>query len=433
MQKQPPARHRQHVPLLKRLGPGFITGASDDDPSGVATYAQTGALFGYGQLWTAIFAFPFMFTIQEMCGRIGMVTGKGLAGVLKQQRWHALLWGSIALLLIANVVNIGSNLGAMAASAEMVSGVPFPLWLIGFAMLSVGLQIFLPYKKYAEVLKYFAFTLIAYLITFFIVQQDWMAILQGSIFPHVPTTQDELLNIVAVLGTTLSPYLFFWQANEEVDDEIASGRYLPDSNKLPVTKPHNIHELRIDTAIGMGYSNLVMYFIIATSAATLGANGITEIESAAQAASALEPLAGRFASILFTIGIIGTGLLSLPVLAGSAAYALSEALGWKVGLARTWNQARGFYGIITLLTMAGLSVNFWGISPFQLLYNTAILNGLLAPPLMLVILRIGSSEKIMGRWKNGIWGNMLGWTIMVIMTLAAVALLFTISGSVGRA
>jgi NRAMP (natural resistance-associated macrophage protein)-like metal ion transporter len=427
----PKKEQKKHLTLMDRLGPGFITGASDDDPSGVTTYAQTGAMFGYTQLWTALWSLPFMIAVQEMCGRIGLVTRKGLAGVMKEHRWTSFLWVSIALLLVANIVNIGADLGAMATSAEMLTGVRFHVWLVFFAFASVALQIFVPYRKYASILKYFAFTLLAYLATLLFVHVDWKATLSALFIPTIPKTEEQIMNIVAVLGTTISPYLFFWQTNEEVEDAILRGEVTKAGKELKKASKHDASRLRLDTTIGMFFSNMIMASIIVVTAVTLGANGITHIDTATDAAMAIKPLAGPLAQWLFGIGIIGIGLLALPVLAGSAAYAVCEAMGWREGLFNKWNQARRFYGLIALATIAGLFVNVGPFSPFELLYYTAVLNGLLAPPLLVIILMIGNSKEIMGEHKNTLRSNVLGVSITAIMSIAALLLILNLGKSVG--
>ncbi len=401
--------------FLKKLGPGFITGASDDDPSGIATYSQTGAQFGYTQLWTTLFSLPFMIVIQEMCGRIGMVTGTGLAGVIRKHHSKKILYAAVSLLMIANTINIGADLGAMAAAANLILGWPFIPLLIGMTLLTLVLEIFISYKTYAMFLKYLTLSLFAYIITLFIVKQPWNTILWSTFVPHITFSKDYLMNIVALLGTTISPYLFFWQADEEVEEEVAEGKLKAMGVGTPKIDASDIKRMRIDTAMGMTFSNVIAFFIIATAASTLGAHGITDITTADQAAKALEPLAGPFASLLFAIGIIGTGLLAVPVLAGSASYALSEAFGWREGLYLKMKQAHGFYGIITIATLGGLLINFTHIPPFKVLYYTAVLNGVVSPPLMILILLIANDKKIMGKFVNGTWSNVLGWMITIVM------------------
>lgn len=412
--------------LLKIVGPGFISGAADDDPSGIATYSQTGAQFGYSQLWTALFSYPFMVAIQEMCGRIGLVTGNGLAGVIKKNYSKKILYFSVMLLLIANTINIGADLGAMASSAQLLLGIPFAVWLIIMTVVTLLLEIFVPYPTYAKFLKYLTFSLLAYVIVVFIVKQDWKAIAISTFLPNFSWNETYLLNIVAILGTTISPYLFFWQADEEVEEEIEHHKIEAIGVGKPKINKRDIKAMRLDTLVGMFFSNIVMFFIIATSASTLGVNGISNIETADQAAQALRPLAGDFAYLLFALGIIGTGLLAVPILAGSASYALSESFNWKAGLSKKFRDAHGFYGVITLATLVGLLVNFTPIKPFQMLYYTAILNGVCAPPLIIIILLIANNKKIMGKYTNNKLSNVLGIIIAVVMSLAALGLLYSV-------
>lgn len=414
--------------IIKHLGPGFITGASDDDPSGIATYSQTGALFGYSQLWTALFSFPFMTVMQEMCGRIGLVTGKGLAGVIRKYYSKPVLYFAVSLLLIANTVNIGANLGAMASSAQLLFNIPFVVWLLLFTILILLLQVFVSYHLYSRILKYFAISLLAYVITVFIVPQDWGHVFRSTIFPTFSFEKSYLLNIVAILGTTISPYLFFWQASEEVEEEVEQGKLRIMGRGIPVFNKGDIKAMRLDTILGMFFSNSIMFFIIVTTASTLGHAGITDIQTADQAAQALRPLVGDFAYILFASGIIGTGLLAVPVLSGSASYALAESFGWKAGLYRKVTQAHGFYGIMTIATLIGLLINFTPITPFKLLYYTAVLNGVCAPPLMIIILLISNNKMIMGSNTNGKVSNGLGIVITCLMSITSIALLLSVLG-----
>lgn len=409
--------------ILKNLGPGFITGASDDDPSGIGTYSQTGAQFGYTQLWTTLFSFPFMTVVQEMCGRIGLVTGKGLAGVIRHHYPRQILYGAVLLLIVANTINIGANLGAMASSVQMLLPLPFPVLLLIIMLITLMLEIFVSYKLYAKYLKYLTFSLFAYIITGLLVKQDWGAIIHATFIPSISFSKEYLLNIVAILGTTISPYLFFWQASEEVEEEVENKKLRMMGVGIPRITTRDIRTMRFDTTMGMLFSIIVMFFIIITTASTLHQSGITKIETAPQAAEALRPVAGDWAFFLFTLGIVGTGLLAIPVLAGSASYALSESFGWKEGLYRKFQQAHGFYGVITLATIAGLLINFTSIKPFTLLYYTAVLNGICAPPLLILIMLIANSEKIMGRFTNASLSNWLGWIIVAVMSIASIALL----------
>lgn len=408
--------------LLKVLGPGFITGASDDDPSGIATYSQTGAQFGYQQLWTALFSFPFMTVIQEMCGRIGMVTGRGISGVIKKHYSPKLLYLAVFLLFIANTINIGANLGAMASSAQMLIGIPFYIWLILMVALSLVLQIFVSYPTYSKILKYLTLSLLAYIVTVFIVKQDWQAIAISTFLPSFSMNKAYLTNIVAILGTTISPYLFFWQADEEVEEEIEENKLTSMGHGVPAINMRSIRKMRKDTIVGMLLSNLVMFFIIATAASTLHVNNITEVATATDAAKALQPLAGNLAYVLFAAGIIGSGFLAIPILAGSASYALAEAVGWRAGLYQKFSRAHGFYGVIALATVMGIAVNFTSIKPFQMLYYTAILNGVVAPFLMIMILIICNNKKIMGNYTNSLFSNVMGIIITAIMAFSALFL-----------
>jgi len=409
--------------LLKIIGPGFVTGASDDDPSGITTYSQTGAQFGFSQLWLAIFSFPFMTFVQEMCGRIGLVSGTGLSGVIRKHYSRKLLFFCVALLLIANTINIGADLGAMASALQLLIPLPFPFLLLALTAFTLFLEVFVSYKVYVRYLKYFALSLLAYIITLFFIDQDWSAIAYATLVPHVSFSKEYLMNVVAILGTTISPYLFFWQANEEVEEEIAEKKIKGFGIGKPNITDKDVRRMRLDTLFGMFFSNLIMFFIIATAGSTLFVYGISNINTAADAAEALRPLAGNFTFLLFTVGIIGTGLLAVPVLAGSGSYAVAEAFHWKEGLYRKFSQAHGFYGVITIATLVGLLVNFIGIPPFKMLYYTAIVNGLLAPPLLVVILLIANNKKILGKYTNSWVSNVFGWTIALVMTVAGIALL----------
>lgn len=411
--------------FFRALGPGFITGASDDDPSGIATYSQTGALFGYNQLWTALFSFPFMSVIQEMCGRIGMVTGKGLSGVIKHYYSKRVLYLAVFLLVIANTINIGADLGAMAASAKLVFGFPFIFLLIGMTVITLILEVFMSYKVYSKYLKFLTLPLFAYIITVFIIKQDWNKIISSTFIPNFSLSRDYLLNIVAILGTTVSPYLFFWQAGEEVEEEVEQHKLRIMGAGIPRVLRKDIREMRLDTVVGMFFSNLVMFFIIVTTASSLNAAGITNIETANQAAEALRPLAGDLAFILFALGIIGTGFLAVPILAGSASYALSEAFGWKEGLYRKFQQAHGFYGVITVATLIGLIINFINIPPFKMLYYTAVLNGIAAPTLMILIMLISNNRNIMGKNINSPFSNIMGLLITAVMSVSSVVLILS--------
>ncbi|MBI3397512.1 divalent metal cation transporter [Candidatus Woesebacteria bacterium] len=412
--------------ILKALGPGFITGASDDDPTSIATYSQASVQFSYGQLWTALFSTPFMIVVQEICGRIGMVTGMGLSGVIRRHYAKAVLYGAVFLLLIANTISIGADLGAMASSAQLLLNIPYLFWLLGIATFTILLEVFVPYPTYARYLKFLTLSLFAYIITALLVKQDWGKIIYSTLVPSITFSKDYVLNIAAILGTTISPYLFFWQADEEVEEEIKHHKIRSFGKGVPKVTNRDLREMRLDTVVGMIFSNLVTFFIIAACASTLGVLGIRSIETADQAALALKPIAGNFAFLLFAMGIIGTGFLAVPILAGSAAYALSEAFNWKTGLGLKLKQAHGFYGVIIIATLIGLLINFTPIKPFTLLYYTAILNGVCAPPLLVLIMLIGNNKNIMGENTNSGPTNIFGWAITGIMAVVAIALITAI-------
>jgi len=413
--------------LLRSLGPGFITGASDDDPSGIATYAQTGAIFGYSQLWLVWFTCPFMIVIQQMCGRIGMVTGKGLAGVILEHYSKLVLYVTISLLVIANTINIGADLGAMASSAQMLFGLPFLFWLGLITVSIIALEILVPYTTYSRILKYLALSLFAYVLTAFIIRLDWVTIFHVTLIPHLEFSTDYLLNIVAVLGTTISPYMFFWQASQEVEEEILKGKISDIGVGKPCVTRRGITEMDGDTCMGMFFSQVIMFFIIVTTAATLHAEGITTIQTATQAAEALRPLAGDLSYLLFAAGIIGTGLLAVPVMAGASAYAIAETAGLNQGLGKKFSRAPGFYAVIGLSTFIGMFLEWFGINPITALYYTAVLNGLVAPPLMALVVMIANRKDIMGKFVNSKASNVLGWIIVLIMALVGVALMFNLA------
>jgi NRAMP (natural resistance-associated macrophage protein)-like metal ion transporter len=393
--------------FLRILGPGLITGAADDDPSGIVTYSQTGAQFGYGQLWTVLFMLPLMTAVQEACGRIGAVTGKGIAAVVRDNYSKKILYFVVLLVVIANTINIGADIGAMASSTQLIlPGANFALLTITYTCLILVLEIFTSYKTYVKVLKWLALALFSYFATAFLAHQNWLHVLHALVVPHFELSFAFLFIITGVLGTTISPYMFFWQASEEVEEEIAAGR-LAQRGGTPRLSKRFIRNLRIDTAVGMIFSEVTTFAIIITAAAVLNQNGITNINSAADAAKALQPLvkgfphAGFVAELIFVVGIVGLGLLAVPVLAGSASYALSESFGWREGLFRKFQQAHGFYGVITVATLAGLLINFIGIDPMKALIFTAVFNGVAAVPLIFLIARVAASEKIMGQYKSG--------------------------------
>lgn len=412
---------RKLLVYLKAFGPGLITGASDDDPSGIGTYAQTGAQFGYAQLWTALLTVPMTVAIQETCARIGLQTGAGLATVIRNHYPKPVLYFCVTLLFVTNTVNVGADLGAMAAAGQLLAGIPFGVWLVAMTLVSVGLEVFVEYARYAAFLRILTLSLLTYVLLVFIVPQDWGKALAGTLIPTLQFSQAYVLNLVAVLGTTISPYLFFWQASEEVEEQIEEGKKT-EASRRGVSKVE-LKWMRTDVTSGMLFSNAVMWAIIVTGASTLGRHGITQISSAAQAAQMLQPIAGNLASLIFAAGIVGTGLLAVPVLAGSAGYAVAEAFNFREGLNLGFNQARRFYAVIAVSTVVGALISLIGIDPIQALYYTAVLNGIVAPPLLLMIMLIANDDKIMGSRTNGRLSNVLGWVTTAAMTLSAIALL----------
>jgi len=407
------------------LGPGLTTGASDDDPSGIATYSQAGAQYGLGLLWMAAFTFPLMAIVQEMCARIGLVTGRGLAGNIRKHFGKKVLYVSTILLFAANTFNIGADIGAMAKAVQLLSPrINFSLLTIGFSVLILLLQILTPYVRYAKYLKWLALILFVYIASAILAHPDWGDIARHSIIPHITFSKNEILLVCAILGTTITPYLFFWQTSQEIDDEIASGQ-----NTIALrsgsSKPQ-IKAMRIDVWSGMFISNLVMFFIIAACGSILFAHGITNITSAAQAAQALRPFAGNSTYLLFAIGIIGTGLLAIPVMAGASAYAVSESIGKRQGLNSKLKQASAFYGIIIFSMLIGLGLNFVGIDPIKALIYSAVGNGIVAPVILILILLIARSEKIMGEWKNSKISSAFAWILTFLMTISGVAVIYTL-------
>ena len=411
------------APLLKQLGPGLITGAADDDPSGIATYSQGGAQFGFNLLWTLLLTFPLMVAIQMVSALIGRVTGKGLASNMGQVLPRWLVLGLLALLFIANTINVGADLAAMGEAAKLVTGLNQHAFTIFFALLSLGLQLFIPYRRYARLLTVLTFSLFAYVAIIFLLPLDWKAIGAGLIGLHPDLNESAATTIVAIFGTTISPYLFFWQSAQEVEEVDQS----PDRHPLierPREAPAALSRIRIDTISGMLASNLVALAIMIATAATLHAHGVTQINTAAEAASALKPIAGRFAFALFSIGIIGTGLLAIPVLAGSTGYAVSEAAGWKTGLDNFPWQARGFYAVIVAAVLLGLGIDWSPLDPIKALYWSAVLNGLIAVPMMAALMVVAGSRKKMGEFRVGPVLGGLGWLSTLVMAAAAITMLY---------
>jgi Mn2+/Fe2+ NRAMP family transporter len=420
--------------FIKSLGPGIITGASDDDPSGIATYSQAGAQFGFGMLWLSLFQYPFMMVVQEMCARIGLVTDSGLAAVMKQKYSSRIVFLIAFLLLIANTINIGADIGAMAASTRLVyPELPVVVATLSFTAVIIISEVFVPYKKYVKILKYLILSLLAYLATAIIVGGNWNQIFTATINPHIEFTPAFAMMFVAIFGTTISPYLFFWQASEEVEeeDEKKHGLNIVAGEDVPKIARKDIKLMRQDTAIGMAFSQIVRWAIIITTAGSLHSYGITDIQSADQAAKALEPLvktfpqAGEISKTIFAIGIIGTGLLAIPVLAGSSAYALSDVFGWNEGLSKTFRQAKGFYTIIVASTLIGLWINFTNIDPIRVLVYTAVINGVIAVPILFAVMKIANDKKILKDNTNSHASNVIGWLTFAIMAVSVIIMLVT--------
>lgn len=411
------------------LGPGLTTGAADDDPSGIATYSQTGAQFGYGQLWTALYMLPFMTAVQEACARIGMVTGKGLTGVIKEHYSKKILYSSVGLVVIANTINIGADIGAMAAAAQLIIPANIVILMLFFTVSILTLEVFTSYRVYSKVLKWLALSLLAYPLTAFIIDQPWKEILKASIVPHFEFSFSFLFIITGVFGTTITPYMFFWQASQEVEEENERG--LIQDGKPNIGWRH-IHAMRKDNSIGMVISEFTTWCIILVGGTVLHSAHITDINTAADAAKALEPLvqsfpnSGLISKIIFATGIIGLGLLAVPVLSGSASYAVSEALNWNASLNLKFARAKGFYMVIIISTLIGLCMNFIGINPVKALVYTAVLNGVAAVPLLFLIIRISASERIMGEFKSRWLSKSLLWVTFIFMATASIAMFFTI-------
>ena len=414
--------------LLSIVGPGLITGAADDDPSGIATYSQAGAQFGYGQLWTVLLLLPFMTALQEACARIGAVTGKGIAAVIKEHYSKKILYSAALLVLLANTINIGADLGAMGAAAHLILPINLFILTLFFTAVILILEIFTSYKTYAKILKWLALALISYPLTLFLVNEPWLTILKATFIPHIELSFAFLFIITGVFGTTISPYMFFWEASEENEKEKQDGLIKKDG---PHISKSFIHFLRIDNFVGMLSSQIATWCIIVVAATVLNANKVTNIATAADAAKALEPLvhtfpyAGFLAKLIFAIGVIGLGLLAVPVLSASASYAVTETLSWREGLNLKLKKAHGFYGVITVATIIGLMINFVGIDPIKALVFTAVFNGVAAVPLIFIIAKIARDEKIMGKHKSGWLSNLFVWGTFVIMGIAAIAMLFT--------
>lgn len=409
---------------LNKLGPGLITGAADDDPSGIATYSQAGAQFGLSMLWTILFTYPLMVGIQVISARIGRVSGKGLAGNIREHFPAWLAYFIVTLLLIANTINIAADVSAMGEAMTLIAGGSSHWYAALFGITSLILQVFIPYSRYVSVLKWLTLSLLAYVATVFAINVPWGAVVLATIFPHIEWSPVYITTMVAVFGTTISPYLFFWQASQEVEDQQSCAYSLP-VREAPHQASTNFLRIKIDTFIGMGFSNLVAFFIILTTAVTLHMHGIVDIETSAQAAAALRPLAGDFAFTVFSAGIIGTGLLAVPVLAGSAAYAIAGAFQWKKGLEHPPSQAKKFYGIIAVATLAGIALDFTPIDPIKALYWSAVINGVISVPIMVVMMLMAGLPKIMGAFVLGSRLKILGWSATLVMAAAVLAMFWT--------
>lgn len=412
--------------VLLKLGPGLITGAADDDPSGIATYSQAGAQFGYGMLWSTLFTLPLMAAIQLVAARIGCVTGRGVAANIRQHYPPALLYALVGALLVANAINIGADIGAMAEALKLVAGGPAHVYSLLFGAVCVLLQVFMPYPRYAPLLKWCTLALFAYVATLFVVDVPWAEVGRRIVAPGIEPSSDYLLALVAVLGTTISPYLFFWQASQEVEEQQANGHPVPLIRK-PRHAQRELGRIELDTYVGMGFSNFIAFCIMLTSAIALHANGVTDIKSAADAAEALRPVVGDLAFVLFSFGIIGTGMLAIPVLAGSAAYAVAEAFRWPRGLGRLPLEAPGFYGIIVAATLIGIAIDFSPLDPFKALIWAAVINGIVSVPVMVVMMRLAARADVMGKFAISRRLAFTGWTSTCVMAVAVGALLFSLA------
>ncbi|WP_295676113.1 NRAMP family divalent metal transporter [uncultured Mucilaginibacter sp.] len=414
----------------RKLGPGLVTGAADDDPSGIATYSQTGAQFGYGQLWTALYMLPLMIAVQEACARIGLVTGKGITTIVRERYSKGVLYAVVGLVVVANTINIGADLGAMAAAAQLLIPAPFILLTLFFTSVILLLEVFTSYRVYAKILKWLALTLLAYPITVFIVNQPWVTILKATVIPHFEFSFAFLFIITGVLGTTISPYMFFWESSQEVEED--KEKKLIKKTGKPSISAFIVNKMRLDNSFGMIFSEFATWSIIVVAATVLHNSGVKNINTAADAAKAIEPLvdtfphAGFLSKLIFSIGIIGLGMLAIPVLSGSAAYSVANAFNWKASLNLKFNKAKGFYLIIIAATLVGLLLNFIGINPVKALVYAAVLNGVAAVPLLFLILKISSDEDIMGEFKSKAISKTILWITFIAMGAAAVAMFYTI-------
>ena len=412
------------ISLLGGLGAGLITGAADDDPSGIATYSQVGAAYGYGTLWTVLLALPLMIGIQTICARIGRVTGQGLAANIRSQCPFALAIGFVFLLFVANIINLSADIGAMGAAMKLLIGGPAFAYAAGFAVVSVLLQVFIPFDSYSPLLKVMTFSLFAYVGTVLVIHVPWLDVAKGTFMPAVEFNAKYAVAVVAVFGTTISPYLFFWQASQEANEVRITPRRKP-LRRAPDQGPDALRRINVDTITGMLFSEVVAFFIILTAAVVLHANGKTDIQTSSDAAAALLPIAGKFAFWLFAAGIIGTGLLALPVLAGSCAYALGETFRWKTGLEAKPRKAKLFYATIALATLIGMGLSFSPMDPIKMLFWSAVINGVIAVPLMLVIMFLASRRKVMGKFSIPLRLKLVGWMATLVMAAAAIVMFVT--------
>lgn len=411
-----------HESLLGKLGPGLITGAADDDPSGIATYSQGGAQFGYSLLWTLFFTYPLMVGIQVVSARIGRVSGYGLAGNIRRHYPKWVLYGLVSLLLVANTINIGADLSAMGDATALLIGGSTHLYILGFGLFCVVLQIYFSYARYVRVLKWLTLSLFAYVGVVFSVDLPWSNVIKGVFVPSLSTNADYLTTVVAIFGTTISPYLFFWQASQECEDLRAVKEDKP-LHSHPAQAARHLARIKVDTYVGMAFSNLIAFFIMLTTAATLHAHGVTDIQTSTQAAEALRPIAGRFAFLLFSMGIIGTGMLAVPVLAGSAAFAVAESFRWRRGLDLAPLRGARFYGIIAAATMVGVGLGFTRLDPIKALFYAAVVNGVISPPIMVVMMRMASNTRVMGEFVVTRRLRILGWVATTVMAVAVAAML----------
>jgi NRAMP (natural resistance-associated macrophage protein)-like metal ion transporter len=408
---------------LRQLGPGLVTGAADDDPSGIATYSQAGAKFGYELGWTVVLTYPLMVAVQVISARLGRVTGRGLADNIRENFPAPVLYALVIMLLVANTINIAADVAAMGQSLQLVVGGPVHLYAVGFGVVCLALEVYLPYRRYVTYLKWLTLVLFAYVAVALVANVSWSAVLSGIVRPRVPLSSDMLTVIVAVFGTTISPYLFFWQAALEVEEVEAN----PKAHALkqsPSQAPSQLRRINIDTYVGMGLSNAIALFIIIATAATLHQSGVLDIETSAQAAEALRPIAGPLAFLLFSLGIIGTGMLAIPVLAGSAAYAVAETFRWRRGLDRKPREARGFYAIVALATLGGTALTFSPIDPIRALFWSAVINGVISVPMLIVMMLLAGNAKVMGKFVSSPRLKFVGWLATAVMAAAVCAMFF---------